>query len=67
MERQSFLTEQEAADFYGLSAAAMRKRRRLRLPPAYFKIGRTVRYRVDDLAAMCVRHEPTPLVDVRAS
>jgi predicted DNA-binding transcriptional regulator AlpA len=43
------LTETEASDFTGLSKANLQKRRFLGQPPRYFKLGKSVRYDVQDL------------------
>jgi hypothetical protein len=40
------LTEVELADRYGWSVRALQRRRWLGLPPAFVKVGRSVRYRL---------------------
>jgi predicted DNA-binding transcriptional regulator AlpA len=43
------LTETEVADRLGVKVATLRKRRLLQRPPAYHKIGRSVRYAPSDV------------------
>lgn len=45
------VNEKTAAAYLGLAVQTLRNRRFNRLPPNYFKIGRSVRYRVADLEA----------------
>lgn len=57
------ITEDEAAAILGLKKATLQQRRWQKQPPAYVKIGRFVRYRMEDIAAYldsCVVH---PTVD----
>ena len=61
-----FLAEAQAAEFFKLTQAAMRKRRRLGLPPVYYRAGRTIRYSLDDLVAVLERCEPTAMQEVAA-
>lgn len=49
LENLHTVNEEEAARILGFSLPTMRKRRWLREPPAYLKIGRLVRYKVADL------------------
>lgn len=50
MDSQTVLfDEREAAQRLGLSVATMRRRRLLRNPPAWVKLGRRVLYRKQDL------------------
>jgi hypothetical protein len=43
------IDEKKAAEFLGLAVQTLRNRRHKRLPPAYVKLGRSVRYQMDDL------------------
>lgn len=43
------LTEKEAARYLGMSIFTIRQRRLKGRPPVYFKVGRSVRYRQEDL------------------
>lgn len=45
------MTEEEVSDLLCLSLAAIRKRRRLDMPPKFIKIGASVRYRPEDVDA----------------
>lgn len=45
------LDEHEAARVLGFTVKTLQKRRWLRQPPAYLKVGRKVRYRLSDLQA----------------
>ena len=50
MEDQTeMMTNREAARFLGFAPATLKKRRMQGDPPSYFKIGKAVRYRRDDL------------------
>jgi hypothetical protein len=42
-------TEHQAAAMLKVSVQFLRHRRRLRLPPTYAKLGKSVRYRLSDL------------------
>lgn len=52
------LDTDRAARVLRVSPATMRQWRTRGVGPAYYKIGRTVRYRVIDLREYCVRVEP---------
>jgi predicted DNA-binding transcriptional regulator AlpA len=52
------LTEQDVARITGLSVATMRRRRLLRQPPLYKKLGAAVRYHPGDVAAW-INAQPT--------
>lgn len=54
------LTERAAADFIGLSVRTLQKRRFERQDPPYLKIGRSVRYRLEDLDAFLAAHRIDP-------
>ncbi|MFZ7127805.1 MAG: helix-turn-helix transcriptional regulator [Desulfobacterales bacterium] len=43
------IDEKKAADFLGWSVQTLRNRRTKREAPAYLKLGRSVRYRLEDL------------------
>ena len=45
------LREEEAASVVGFSVQTLRKGRYLRKPPQFLKVGRNVRYRLEDLRA----------------
>ena len=62
MQKQpkSMLNEQEAAEFLGLSVAALRTRRYWRKPPTFVKLGRAVRYRLFDLERYVSDSRVTP-------
>ena len=47
--KKRFLSEHEAGEYLSRSAAAMRFDRHRRRGPAYYRIGRRVLYRVEDL------------------
>lgn len=48
---QKLLREEEAAAVVGFTVQTLRKRRYLRKPPQFLKVGRLVRYRRSDLEA----------------
>lgn len=48
---QNLLREEEAAAVVGFTVQTLRKRRYLRKPPQFLKVGRNVRYRREDLRA----------------
>lgn len=48
---QNLLREDEAAAVVGFTVQTLRKRRYLRKPPQFLKVGRNVRYRLEDLRA----------------
>lgn len=48
----------EVAAYLGLTVKALQKRRNKKQPPAYFKLGRVVRYRKGDVEASLVRVKP---------
>ena len=48
-ENSRNLTDRGIEVEYGLSVPWLRKRRRLRLPPRFLKIGRMIRYRREDI------------------
>lgn len=50
-KERSLLTEEEAAAVVGFTVKTMQKRRYLRKPPQFLKVGRSVRYRMKDLQA----------------
>lgn len=49
MQREPYITTREAAEFLGLSVATLNKWRVIGLGPAYFKLGKAVRYRLSEL------------------
>jgi predicted DNA-binding transcriptional regulator AlpA len=56
----STLTERDAAAHIGLSVRTLQKRRFERQDPPYLKIGRSVRYRLEDLDAFLEAHRINP-------
>ena len=48
---KNLLKEKEAAAVVGFTVQTLRKRRYLRKPPQFLKVGRNVRYRLEDLRA----------------
>lgn len=49
LEKSALLREREAARLLDLSVHAMRRRRQKRQLPLFLKVGRSVRYRREDL------------------
>lgn len=49
MEDQEWMTSKEAADLLKVSEAFLLRRRRKRLAPIWYKLGRAVRYKRQDL------------------
>lgn len=45
------ITEEEAAAVLGLKKSTLQQRRWLKQPPAYVKMGRSIRYRMADIVA----------------
>lgn len=56
----SSLTERAAAEYLCLSVRTLQKRRFDRQEPPYLKIGRSVRYRREDLDAFLEKHRVDP-------
>lgn len=48
---ESLLTEREAAALLSLSTATLKKWRRIRREPRYYRLGSAIRYRREDLEA----------------
>jgi len=48
-ENKKLLTDYEVAKMIGLSVSATRARRLKGYPPSYLKIGKAVRYRLEDI------------------
>ena len=57
---EPFINEHEAAEYLGVSVKTMRRRRWVKLPPVYYKLGSSVRYRRSDLESWIRRVEPSP-------
>ena len=55
-----YLGEQEVAKLLGLSVQTLRNRRFLGHPPAYVKLGRSVRYLLADVLAWAENNKVTP-------
>lgn len=54
------INEHEAAKLLSKSVQTLRNERHLRKGPPYLKMGRSVRYRVDDLFGYLERHRIDP-------
>ncbi|QLA16723.1 helix-turn-helix domain-containing protein [Desulfolutivibrio sulfoxidireducens] len=57
---QAIIGEKEAAAYVGLSVKTLQTRRMNHLPPVFVKIGRSVRYRLEDLDAFVTAHVVDP-------
>jgi predicted site-specific integrase-resolvase len=57
------ICEKEAARTIGLSVQTLRNWRHLGKGPAYVKLGRSVRYRIDDLMDFIDKHRIDPEKD----
>jgi excisionase family DNA binding protein len=55
-EHSDILTEKQAAKYLGLSPRTLQERRRQGMKPPYFKIGRSVRYKLKDLKDFLAQH-----------
>jgi len=64
---EHLLNEHEAAQFLGLSVFTLRAWRSKRRGPAFVKLGRSVRYRSDDLEAFLNEAAVEPIGDVTPS
>ncbi len=62
----SLMNEKEAAERLTVSVAWLRKQRLFSRPPAYHKLGGTVRYHVDDLDAYLKQTRVEPATNRRA-
>ncbi len=51
LDNDKRFTTEEAAQYLGFKPKALEKRRYLKLPPVYLKVGRFVQYRKSDLDA----------------
>ena len=60
MHKPPSLTERPAAEYLGLSVRTLQKRRFEGQGPSYLKIGRSVRYRLEDLDAFLEAHRINP-------
>lgn len=49
MPDEKYLSVDRAAQFLGMTAAALDKRRQRNQPPAFYKFGKTVKYKMQDL------------------
>jgi len=54
---QRVFDEHHAAPYIGFSAAALRAWRRQGRGPAYIQVGRSIRYRLNDLDSWLAAHE----------
>jgi hypothetical protein len=57
---KSILNEHGAARYVGLAVQTLRNKRFRGEPPVYYKISRSVRYRVEDLEAFLKKHRIDP-------
>lgn len=55
-----YLEEREVAKILGISVQTLRNRRFLGQPPPYVKLGRSVRYLLDDILAWAEKHKVIP-------
>lgn len=55
-EKAGILTEKQAAQVLGLSTRTLQLRRQQGKQPPYFKIGRSVRYHLQDLKDFLAQH-----------
>lgn len=46
-----WMTEAEAAEYLGVKRSNLQMRRHKKLPPAFYRVGRLVKYRIEDLDA----------------
>ena len=64
---EKLLTEAEAGKILGWSTATLQNRRWKRQPPRFIKIGRSIRYRSEDLQAFLTDHLVEPRASAEAS
>jgi hypothetical protein len=57
---KSILNEHDAAKYVGLAVQTLRNKRFRGEPPIYYKISRSVRYRVEDLEKFLMKHRIDP-------
>jgi hypothetical protein len=60
MESRTIVNEHEAAAYVGLAVQSLRNKRFKGEQPPYFKIGRSVRYRIEDLEEFLMKHRIDP-------
>jgi predicted DNA-binding transcriptional regulator AlpA len=58
LSEDNLWSEKEVAEYLGLSSKTLQKRRNKRQPPIFLKLGRTVRYRKEDVEACLVKMQP---------
>jgi predicted DNA-binding transcriptional regulator AlpA len=58
LSEDNLWSEKEVSDYLGLSIKALQKRRNKRQPPTFLKLGRTVRYRKEDVEACLTEIRP---------
>ena len=63
--QERFLNDREAPEVVPISTAALRKRRLLRQPPRFLKIGCKVIYRESDLLEFLRQCEQRPQLETR--
>ena len=64
---EKFLTEAADGKIIGWSTANLQNRRWKRQPPRFIKIGRSIRYRSEDLQAFLTDHLVEPRASAEAS
>ena len=57
-----YLKEKDAAVYLGLAVQSLRNRRTKGQPPKYYRLGKSVRYRIEDLQAFARPIEPAASV-----
>ena len=60
MPKQNLLNEREAANYLGFSVKTLQDWRSTHRPPAYFKIGKSVRYSQECLDDFLEAHKVSP-------
>jgi excisionase family DNA binding protein len=61
MSTSQLLTEKEAAQRLGLSVSTLQQRRFRGRPPVFVRLGKSVRYRPEDLDAFVAQSRVNPL------
>jgi hypothetical protein len=60
LESKAVVNEHDAAAYVGLAVQSLRNRRFRGEQPPFFKIGRSVRYRIEDLEEFLMSHRVDP-------
>lgn len=61
------LTEKQAGELLGWSTATLQNRRWKGQPPSYVRLGRSIRYRIEDIEAFLDEHTVEPRQHEEAS